>query len=563
MLGETGSLSALVWIHVWQIAIVGVLIGGINCFVGRRWPHLAYALWLVLLAKCFVPPVGSWPVVLIARWTPDAIWEVTATDRDSSSAAVQADTRTATNMVFSPARSEGAIAPDEKKPEGDAIPQDGDTLIGRLLSAAAIAAPFLWLGGSVLLCGIAIGRGSEVGRRLRRTSRPMPPELQEMVDRIAKRFGLRSGFEVLRTSADMGPMVVGVWPMRVYVPDLLIEWMCSQQLEAMLTHELAHVRRCDTWVASLQFLAQTIWWFHPVVWWMNRELVRQRERCCDEEVVAVLNGNRSDYARCLVDVLEAKQRLEPLWSYPAVRPVELTHRRLEEIMKRKNMIHVRAPRWCWLVAAGAAITVLPGGVSQSAAETKATTEAGKDSKKSEAAAASKSANADASVSREPESSRTSRSPALLQYGDGKADGKKSIGGSGEMIRFELPEGVDKISGIKIHGSRYGLPDAPNEDFEIMFVSEDFSEILHTESAPYKLFKRSKEVWVRVNFKEPVELPPKFWIALNFNAQQTKGVYVSYDTSTKGKNSRVGLPGGDAEPKETEFKGDWMVQVILK
>src|SRR5687767_9945548 len=48
-------------------------------------------------------------------------------------------------------------------------------------------------------------------------------------------------------------------------------------------------------------------------------------------------------------------------------------------------------------------------------------------------------------------------PRVLKYGDGKADGKKSYGGSGHMIRFELPEGASEVRGIRIHGSRYGHP----------------------------------------------------------------------------------------------------------
>jgi hypothetical protein len=153
-------------------------------------------------------------------------------------------------------------------------------------------------------------------------------------------------------------------------------------------------------------------------------------------------------------------------------------------------------------------------------------------------------------------------PALLSYGDGKPDGKKSYGGSGQMIRFELPEGVTKIKGVRIHGSRYGTAQAPNEDFEITFLSEKRDEVLHTESAPYKLFKRGKENWVRIPFKEDVELPRKFWIAFDFNAEQTKGVYVSYDTSTKGEHSRVGKAGDEKDPQPTDFGGDWMVQVML-
>ena len=62
---------------------------------------------------------------------------------------------------------------------------------------------------------------------------------------------------------------------------------------------------------------------------------------------------------------------------------------------------------------------------------------------------------------------------ILKYGDGKADGKKSLGGRGEMIRFELPDGVTRVSGIKIHG-RYGYPQPPQENFEVSFVKDDFS-----------------------------------------------------------------------------------------
>ncbi len=168
----------------------------------------------------------------------------------------------------------------------------------------------------------------------------------------------------------------------------------------------------------------------------------------------------------------------------------------------------------------------------------------------------------AMVGRADEPAISKLPPNTLGYGDGKPDGKKSYGGNGHMIRFELPEGVTKIKGIRIHGSRYGLPQAPEENFEITFLNDKRDEIVHTESAPYKVFKRGKENWVRIPFDKEVELPKKFWIALDFNAEQTKGVYLSYDTSTKGQYSRVGKAGDDKEPKETEFGGDWMVQVLL-
>ena len=149
---------------------------------------------------------------------------------------------------------------------------------------------------------------------------------------------------------------------------------------------------------------------------------------------------------------------------------------------------------------------------------------------------------------------------ILRYGDGKADGQKSLGGSGEMIRFRLPTGKDEVAGLRIHGSRYGYPQPPDEKFLIFFLSENLSEIVCTKMAPYSLFERGESKWVEVVFKDAVLLPKTFWGVLDFRARRTKGVYVSYDTSTSGKHSKVGLPGVKA--KEVDFGGDWMIEFVL-
>src|ERR1700754_3483033 len=67
-----------------------------------------------------------------------------------------------------------------------------------------------------------------------------------------------------------------------------------------------------------------------------------------------------------------------------------------------------------------------------------------------------------------------------KYNDGTADGKKSLGGSGEMIRFSMPDADQKVAGIRIHGSRYGVPKAPDEKFLIYFLNADGTEIFSTQ-----------------------------------------------------------------------------------
>jgi RNA polymerase sigma-70 factor (ECF subfamily) len=149
---------------------------------------------------------------------------------------------------------------------------------------------------------------------------------------------------------------------------------------------------------------------------------------------------------------------------------------------------------------------------------------------------------------------------VVKHDDGQADGKKSLGGSGEIIGFTLPDATSKLAGIRIHGSRYGLPEAPKESFLVYVLSPDMKEVVRTEMAPYSLFERGPEKWVDVKFGKPIEVPKDFWIAVDFRAGRTKGVYVSYDGSTDGKHSRIGLPGMEATP--CDFAGDWMIEAVL-
>ena len=151
-------------------------------------------------------------------------------------------------------------------------------------------------------------------------------------------------------------------------------------------------------------------------------------------------------------------------------------------------------------------------------------------------------------------------PAVLKYGDGQADGKQSLGGSGEMITFSATSAPARVAGLRVHGSRYGNPQPPDESFLIYFLTEDRKRILHTEMAPYSLFERGPEQWVEIAFERPVELPKTFWVVLDFRANQTKGVYVSFDTSTGGRHSLTGLPG--TPTAKTRRGGDWMIEAVL-
>ncbi len=144
-------------------------------------------------------------------------------------------------------------------------------------------------------------------------------------------------------------------------------------------------------------------------------------------------------------------------------------------------------------------------------------------------------------------------PEELANDDGKPGGKKSFP-RGHAMAFEAPEGQWYLTTVRIHGSRYGHPAPPKEDFHITLCDENFNEIADF-PFPYKKFQRGPQKWVKLRTK-PTKVPAKFVICANFNAQSTKGVYVSHDAEGK---SLVGKPG---QPAGLFTGGDWMIRVKI-
>ncbi len=166
----------------------------------------------------------------------------------------------------------------------------------------------------------------------------------------------------------------------------------------------------------------------------------------------------------------------------------------------------------------------------------------------------------AAVDKAADAAADELAPARLSFNDGTAEGKKSIAGAAEFLSFTLPNDGAKVAAIRVHGSRYGMPQPPKEEFSIYFLNQDLSQTVATKTAPYARFKRGPESWVVIMFPEPVEVPSDFWVGLDFHAEQKRGIYLSVDKSTDGSRSRVGQPGKTIRP--ANVGGDWMIEVVL-
>ncbi len=124
------------------------------------------------------------------------------------------------------------------------------------------------------------------GQRLRAISGPMSDSvLLELVRDQAKRIGLRIVPVVAYCERIAVPTVIGVLRPMILLPATLMTGLSPEEFSAIVSHELAHIRRYDLWMNLLQRVIESVLFFHPVVWLLSRRLSAEREICCDDLVV--------------------------------------------------------------------------------------------------------------------------------------------------------------------------------------------------------------------------------------------------------------------------------------
>ena len=164
-----------------------------------------------------------------------------------------------------------------------------------------------WMAGLTILSGRLLF-GFVGARRLRRGRRPVSAALADRVAVLAGRLGLRMVPGVFVSDVVRDAVVTGLLRPMVLLPAAWLLEMTPELLEAVIAHELAHIRRFDLWVNLFQRLVETILFYHPAVWWLSHRVRLVREMCCDELAVAA-TGERVVYATALE--FAAQRRLAP------------------------------------------------------------------------------------------------------------------------------------------------------------------------------------------------------------------------------------------------------------
>jgi len=155
-----------------------------------------------------------------------------------------------------------------------------------------------WLAGVFLFYFRTLSGWIAVKRLSARGVRAVPLHWEQRLSRLASWLKVRQPVRILESCLTEAPVVIGWLRPVILVPASMLTTLAPGQIESILAHELAHIRRHDYLVNLLQRMVAGLLFYHPAVWWVSAQIRAERENCCDDVAVAAC-GDVHGYASAL------------------------------------------------------------------------------------------------------------------------------------------------------------------------------------------------------------------------------------------------------------------------
>jgi uncharacterized protein (TIGR03435 family) len=251
--------------HLWQSTLFAVLAGALGLSMSKHHARVRYGLWLAASAKFLIPfsllvSVGNH----IALPNPTSV-------RVSRFSVVMA--QASQPFVEEHDSRSAAVSSAEPGPP-------------RILPVLAFS---LWLSGFAAILFHWRVRWRRMSTAVRASTPLREGPEAEMLLRLQRLMGMRKRVELASTATAVEPGVFGFFRTVLLLPTNVRDRLPNEHLEAVLAHELCHVRRRDNVAAAAHMIVEAVFWFHPLVWWLGSRLVEERERACDQEVLKLGN----------------------------------------------------------------------------------------------------------------------------------------------------------------------------------------------------------------------------------------------------------------------------------
>jgi beta-lactamase regulating signal transducer with metallopeptidase domain len=304
-----GTIERLGWmlVHVlWQATAVAILLAVFLRLLHKASANVRY--WTACAALALMVAL---PIVTI-RWmkAPGPVAEAgppPVTVTVPAPAALPAAPATVEIIEEMPS-SVSAPTPASAPLPAARLPIPAVPLQERIVSTLEPALPYVVLGWLVGVFGLSawhLGGWAQLQRLKRRMVRAVEAPLQRRLDELMTRLGVHRVVGLLESALVEVPTVVGWLRPVILLPASALTGLSPDQLEGILAHELAHVRRYDYLVNIVQTIVEILGFYHPAIWWVSHRIRIERENCCDDLAVHVC-GSSLQYARALACMEEIR-----------------------------------------------------------------------------------------------------------------------------------------------------------------------------------------------------------------------------------------------------------------
>ncbi len=286
---------------VWSCAIAGAILASALSSFGPRWP--------VSLPSS----IASTPSLLTVE-SPSASLELAAPEMSIDVPEITIAT-----------------------PSSSSAPVSASTL------DSAFVLGLVWAAGALAVLAYAF-TGALGAWLLRRSATPIKAPWVEEAQTLAEVFEIAGAIKVVESKAIAMPMVCGVWQPLIVVPPSASEWS-DERRRVVVLHELAHIKRRDCLTQAVAQIVCAAYWFNPIVWLAARRLRVERERACDDFVLAA-GEKGADYAAHLLDIAQTVRhdRVPAMAGLAMARPSQLEGRLLAILnpaIRRSSALHTR------------------------------------------------------------------------------------------------------------------------------------------------------------------------------------------------------------------------------
>jgi uncharacterized protein (TIGR03435 family) len=307
--------------HLWQSTLFASAIGLLTLMCRKNHASVRYWLWFSASVKFFIPFSMLMALGDRLEWAAKA---------PQIAAPVVSGALAQVSRPFAE-RSAIDVLPFQE------VPRSSDWL--------ALVVLGVWVSGIIAITFLRVRMARQVRDAVRASSPWAAPNLP-----------MPAGIDVRSTPGVMEPGVVGLWRPVLLVPSGIEDDLTPRQLAAVLMHERCHIRRRDNVTAAVHMVAEAVFWFYPVVWWIGSRLVDERERACDEEVVRTL-GEPQTYAEGIVNV--CRRYVEsPLACVSGVSGANVKNR-IRNIMTNRRVAQLSVAQKAVLAGVGAIVVAAP------------------------------------------------------------------------------------------------------------------------------------------------------------------------------------------------------------